>query len=468
MTALHWFRRDLRLADNPALAAAAGSSGGTGGTGGTGGRAGGGADVVGLYVLDPALWEAAGPPRRRHLRASLAALSASMGGALVVRTGDPTVVVPRLVREIEVAEVHVSESFEPYGRWRDARTAHALHDAGARFVPLGSPYAVSPGRVVTQAGNPYKVFTPFRSAWLAHGWRRPAPRPQGVRWLDLGSDALPDDPTAGNDGSETADAAGEQAALARWQEFLERVDSYDSDRDRPDLDLTSRLSTALKWGEIHPRTLLADLAERPGVGAASYRSELAWREFHADVLFHAPSAARSSLRPVLPDDSWTPEPLAQEWFTRWAQGRTGYPMVDAGMRQLLAEGWMHGRTRMVVASFLVKDLHLPWQRGAQHFMDHLLDADVSQNQLNWQWVAGTGHDAAPYFRIFNPVAQGLRFDPDGDYVRRWVPELREVPGRAVHEPWKLPAPPPGYPERMVDHAHERAVTLDDYARGKDR
>ena len=468
MTALHWFRRDLRLADNPALAAAVAAAAPTAGD--VVGRGAG--DVVGLYVLDPVLWQAAGPPRRRHLRASLAALSARMGGALVVRTGDPADVVPRLAREIGAADVHVTESFEPYGRQRDARTAHALHDAGARLVPIGSPYAVSPGRIVTQAGAPYKVFTPFRAAWLAHGWRRPAPRMDGVRWLDLGSEALPDR-TGSADLTDRADragwdTAGELAALDRWQEFLDRVDSYDVDRDRPDLDLTSRLSTALKWGEIHPRTLLDDLRGRTGPGAASFRSELAWREFHADVLFHTPSAASASLRPVLPADSWTPEPLAQEWFTRWAQGRTGYPMVDAGMRQLLEEGWMHGRTRMVVASFLVKDLHLPWQRGAQHFMEHLLDADVSQNQLNWQWVAGTGLDAAPYFRIFNPVAQGLRFDPDGAYVRRWVPELRDVPGRAVHEPWKLATPPAGYPERMVDHAHERAVTLDDYARGKDR
>lgn len=453
MTALHWFRRDLRLADNPALASAAGA---------------GASAVVGLYVLDPALWEAAGPPRRRYLLATLAALSASMDGRLVVRTGDPADVVARVAREIEASDVHVTESFEPYGRRRDARTARALHDAGARLVPVGSPYAVSPGRILTQAGSPYRVFTPFRAAWLAHGWRRPAPRVAGTRWVDLGSDPLPGlgDLSAAS-GAAVSGAAGEVAALARWGEFLDRVDTYDADRDRPDLDLTSRLSVALKWGEVHPRTLLDDLGGRPGAGAASFRSELAWREFHADVLLHTPSAARSSLRPVLPADSWTPEPLAQEWFTRWAQGRTGYPMVDAGMRQLLAEGWMHGRTRMVVASFLVKDLHLPWQRGAQHFMDHLGDADVSQNQLNWQWVAGTGLDAAPYFRIFNPVAQGLRFDPDGNYVRRWVPELRAVPGRAVHEPWKLAAAPAEYPERMVDHAHERTVTLDDYARGKD-
>lgn len=460
MTALHWFRRDLRLADNPALAAAVdGAPDGA---------------TVALFVLDPVLWAASGLPRQRHLAASLEALSASMDGRLTVRVGEPSAVVAQVASEIEATEVHVTQSFEPYGARRDERVAEALSGVGARLVPIGSPYAISPGRVLTQAGSAYRVFTPFRAAWLAHGWRRPAPLPHDPQWLALESHSLPGAAAGGL--ISPGDQAGEHAALDRWHSFLDRVDTYDVDRDRPDLDLTSRLSVALKWGEIHPRTLLADLADEtrgdggrpagPSSGAVSFRSELAWREFHADVLHHSPAAARSSLRPVLPEDSWTPEPLAQEWFTRWAEGRTGYPMVDAGMRQLLTEGWMHGRTRMIVASFLVKDLHLPWQRGARHFMAHLLDADVSQNQLNWQWVAGTGLDAAPYFRIFNPVAQGLRFDPDGDYVRRWIPELRGVPGKAAHEPWKLRVLPQGYPERVVDHAHERAVTLEDYARGR--
>ena len=265
--------------------------------------------------------------------------------------------------------------------------------------------------------------------------------------------------------------AGERAARERWHAFLrDDLAGYRSDRDRPDLDATSWMSVHLKHGEVHPRTLLADLAaaQRDGAPAdavATYRSELAWREFHADVLWHAPQATHRSLRPVVPDDAWATGPAADARYEAWATGCTGYPLVDAGMRQLLATGWMHNRVRMVVASFLVKDLHVAWQRGAAHFMDRLVDGDVPQNQLNWQWVAGTGRDAAPYFRIFNPVTQGLRFDPEGDYVRRWVPELRDVPGAAAHEPWRLPGGlPSGYPERLVDHARERQVALDDHAR----
>jgi deoxyribodipyrimidine photo-lyase len=267
--------------------------------------------------------------------------------------------------------------------------------------------------------------------------------------------------------------AGERAARERWRAFVrDDLAGYDVDRDRPDLDVTSWMSVHLKYGEIHPRTVLADLAEagRGARGAlatsvATYRSEIAWREFHADVLWHSPTATRRSLREVVPADAWATGPEADDAFAAWREGRTGYPVVDAGMRQLLGTGWMHNRVRMIVASFLVKDLHVEWQRGADHFMAWLVDGDVPQNQLNWQWVAGTGRDAAPYFRVFNPVTQGQKFDPSGDYVRRWVPELRDVPGAAVHEPWTLPGgPPDGYPERMVDHKHEREVALRDHAR----
>lgn len=288
-------------------------------------------------------------------------------------------------------------------------------------------------------------------------------------WASVRSDGVPDVPATDVD----LPRAGEDAARERWHDFLrDDLAGYDVDRDRPDLDVTSSMSVHLKHGEIHPRTMLADLAGA-GRGAsgrlagsvATYRSELAWREFHADVLWHHPSATGRSLREVVPEDAWATGTDADRAFTAWAEGRTGYPLVDAGMRQLLGQGWVHNRVRMVVASFLVKDLHVPWQRGAAHFMAWLVDGDVPQNQLNWQWVAGTGRDAAPFFRIFNPVTQGRKFDPDGTYVRRWVPELRDVPGGAVHEPWALPGGvPPGSPERMVDHAHERRVALEDHAR----
>jgi deoxyribodipyrimidine photo-lyase len=306
------------------------------------------------------------------------------------------------------------------------------------------------------------VFTPFRRAWLDHGWAAPAPRPRAVPWLAVPTDGVPDAPPTDVE----LPVAGERAARERWRLFVEHgLATYGEHRDRPDLDGTSAMSVPLKYGEVHPRTLLADLAGERSDSAATYRSELAWREFHADVLWHHPDAATRSLRTVVPDDAWARGAAADVAFDAWCEGRTGYPLVDAGMRQLRATGAMHNRVRMVVASFLVKDLHIEWQRGARHFLTWLVDGDVSQNQLNWQWVAGTGRDAAPYFRVFNPVLQGEKFDPDGSYVRRWVPELRDVPGRAVHQPWRLgPRAPAAYPARIVDHAAERDVALEAFSR----
>ena len=220
--------------------------------------------------------------------------------------------------------------------------------------------------------------------------------------------------------------AGEEAALARWRAFRDRaLAGYTDDRNRPDLDGTSRLSPYLKLGVLHPRTLLADLAGERGKGAHTYENELAWREFYADVLWHQPRTAWQDLRPEMSRMRYDePEDAIEAWRT----GHTGYPIVDAGMRQLLAQGWMHNRVRMITASFLTKDLHVWWPVGARHFLDHLVDGDIASNNHGWQWVAGTGTDASPYFRVFNPVTQGLRFDPDGAYVRRWVPELAHLAG----------------------------------------
>ncbi|PFG43866.1 deoxyribodipyrimidine photo-lyase [Isoptericola jiangsuensis] len=449
-----WFRRDLRLSDNPALVAAVEEA-----------RAAGG-DVVGLYVLDDALWARAGANRLAYLADSLRALDEACGGALVVRRGDPREVVPAVVHESGAAAVHVAASHEPFGVRRDDAVRAAL-PADVPLVVTGSAYAVSPGRVLTGGGTPYQVFTPFRGAWLEHGWRAPAPRPREVPWRALRRDDLPDvTPTA------DLPRAGEAAARRRWHAFLrDGLAGYAERRDRPDLTGTSAMSVHLRWGEVHPRTLLADLADALAGGAPSddvttFRSELAWREFHADVLHHQPGARTRSLRAVVPDDAWARDATETDLLDAWREGRTGYPLVDAGMRQLLATGWMHNRVRMVVASFLVKDLHVRWQRGAEHFMAHLVDGDVSQNQLNWQWVAGTGYDAAPYFRVFNPVTQAKKFDPDGAYVRHWVPELRDVAGPRVHEPWRLDPPPAGYPAPLVDHAVERKIALDDFQRAR--
>jgi deoxyribodipyrimidine photo-lyase len=222
------------------------------------------------------------------------------------------------------------------------------------------------------------------------------------------------------------------------------------------------MSVHLKWGTVHPRTLLADLGPRD----EALRRQLAWREFYAAVLHARPESAREYLQPQLAAMTWAAP--SSDAFAAWCAGRTGYPVVDAGMRQLLAEGWLHNRLRMIVASFLVKDLHIDWRHGARHFMRHLVDADLASNQHGWQWTAGTGTDPAPFFRVFNPVAQGRRFDPDGDYVRRWVPELRGVPGAAVHNPWRLAAPPAGYPAPIVDHATERQVALERYRAARTR
>lgn len=457
MPTVLWFRRDLRLADHPALLAAA--------------RDAGRGEVVALFVVDPRLVAASGGPRLARLAAGLRALDDALDGRLVLRHGEPASVVPAVVRETAATAVHVTASTEPYGRRRDAHVEAAL---AVPLVSTGSPYAVTPGRLRTRQGTPYTVFTPFRRAWLEHGWAEPAVPADGVRWADLRSDGWPALPGAGGTDRTWTDEVGERGAASAWQRFVDGpLVDYATDRDRPDHDGTSRLSTALKLGEVHPRTLLAGLAgavaTRPELapGAQVFRSQLAWREFHADVLWHRPDAVRTSLRPVVADDRWATGPAADAAFDAWAAGRTGYPLVDAGMRQLAATGWMHNRVRMVTASFLVKDLHLDWRRGAAHFMAHLVDGDVAQNQLNWQWVAGTGFDAAPYFRVLNPVTQSRRFDPDGHYVHRWVPELRDVPAPAVHEPWTLGVrAPAGYPAPLVDHATERRVTLEVYGRGR--
>jgi deoxyribodipyrimidine photo-lyase len=440
-----WLRRDLRRADHPALLRAAESA--------DGGR------VLPLFVVDPALWSPAGPARQAWLVRSLAALSDSLDGALVVRGGDPADVVPAVAAELGAdgaVEVHATADAGPYGRRRDDAVEAALAAQGGRLVRTGTPYAVGPGSVRKGDGSAYQVFTPFARAWADHGWPQPAPSPKGLRWArTVASEELPPEPDLGE---LVLPEVGEAAALARWAEFLDGgLSGYKESRDRPDLAGTSGLSAHLKYGEIHPRTLLADLAGRSGAGPQTFRSELAWREFYADVLWHHPDSARGYLRPQLAGMKWS-RPGRQ--LEAWAAGRTGFPFVDAGMRQLLAEGWMHNRVRMVVASFLVKDLHVEWQHGARHFMRWLRDGDLASNQHGWQWAAGSGTDAAPYVRVFNPVTQGLRFDPDGDYVRRYVPELRHLPGRAAHEPWSADdGYAEGYPERIVDHGVERAEAL---------
>ncbi|MFN8196535.1 MAG: deoxyribodipyrimidine photo-lyase [Nocardioidaceae bacterium] len=440
MPSLLWFRRDLRLGDNPALLTARDEG-----------------PVLPLFVVDPALWRPAGQARRAYLSAALRSLDGSLrdlGGRLAVLSGDPVERVVQAAREVGAERVHLAADFGPYGRRRDEDVEAALAQHGVEVVRTGSPYAVAPGRVRNKTGEPYKVFTPFSRAWAEHGWRAPVAAPDAAEWLTLRhGDDLPQE---GWPDGMSAPPVGEAAALDRWSEFLDgALTDYDDDRDRPDRPGTSQMSPHLRWGAVHPRTLLADLGHRRSTGAASYRSELAWREFYADVLFHRPDSARDYLRPELGRMDYD-EP--GDALDAWKAGRTGFPIVDAGMRQLLATGWMHNRVRMITASFLVKDLHIEWQHGARHFMRHLVDGDLASNQHGWQWVAGSGTDAAPYFRVFNPTSQGRKFDPSGAYVRRWVPELADATD--PHEPGEVD----GYPAPIVDHAEERREALARYER----
>ncbi|MDX6278439.1 MAG: deoxyribodipyrimidine photo-lyase [Nocardioidaceae bacterium] len=438
-----WFRRDLRLHDQPALRAAveAGPDG-----------------VVPLFVLDDRLWHRGASARVAYLSRLLRDFSDRIGGLHVVH-GDPIAEVLRIARQVEAVSVHVSGDFAPYGSRRDAAVEEALAAHAVDLVRTGSPYAVSPGRITKDDGSGYRVFTPFFGAWQDHGWRASEVEVRSAPWMrpDGRTHQIPDSPVPAG---LTLPPVGEIAARARWREFLdEDVADYDDTRDLPGPDRTSRMSVHLKWGTIHPRTMLADLAPLRSSGARAYARELAFREFYADVLHQRPDSAfgyyNRSFEAMRYD-----EPGRE--LEAWKQGQTGIPIVDAGMRQLLAEGWMHNRVRMIVASFLVKDLHVEWQHGARHFLERLVDADLASNQHGWQWVAGSGTDASPYFRIFNPMTQGKKFDPDGEYVRRWVPELADVAKQHIHTPWELDDPPADYPAPIVDHAEERLESLRRY------
>ncbi|OKH71084.1 deoxyribodipyrimidine photolyase [Mycobacterium sp. SWH-M1] len=444
MPAVLWFRRDLRLADLPALLAAADGDG----------------DVLACYVLDPRLEKSAGPRRLRYLYDGLRDLHDSLDGKLLVTRGAPHSRIPQLAKAIGATAVHVSDDFTPFGRARDEKVRDALGDI--EFVATGSPYLVSPGRVTKNDGEPYKVFTPFFKAWQKHGWRAPADSSaKSANWIDPGDvkgAKTVKIPTGPKNGAEIDLPAGEKAATDQWKKFLaDGVSGYDDDRNRPDLAATSRMSAHLKFGTIHPRTMAADLGR--GKGATAYLRELAFRDFYASVVWEWPRSIWWNFNSAFDAIEVDEGKEAKAAFEAWKAGRTGFPIVDAGMRQLAESGFMHNRVRMIVASFLVKDLHLPWQWGARWFLEQLVDGDMANNQHGWQWAAGCGTDAAPYFRVFNPTTQGAKFDPDGDYIRRWVPELADVDD--VH---KLEGNrPDDYPEPIVDHGQERQEALRRYS-----
>jgi deoxyribodipyrimidine photo-lyase len=454
--AIWWVRRDLRLADNPALRSAIDD----------------GEAVLPVFVLDPTLMASAGQPRRAWLIAALHILDRDLrdigGHGLSIARGDPAAVVPRLAKAHDAQRVHVTADFSPYGRSRDNRVARALGVYDIELSRTGSPYAVAPGTLQSGSGRPFQLFSPFHRAWMAHGVPEPAPaiRASEVQWLLADDQVRLEDPD-----EDLLPLVGEMPSRMTWQAWLsgesKGLADYDKLHGFPGADATSHLSIALRWGHLHPRTVLHDLARIRSNSAATLARQIAWRDFFADVLFHRPEAVREPIRHEfsnMPTDDPDRAETAAKRLKAWQEGRTGYPLVDAGMRQLLAQGWMHNRVRMVVASFLTKDLHIGWWHGANWFMEHLRDGDIAQNQLNWQWVAGCGTDAAPYFRIFNPTAQSEKFDADGSYIRRYVPELAEMPIEHLHKPWTAPGGvPKGYPEPIVVHAVERKEALDRYA-----
>ncbi len=442
MTGLVWFRRDLRLGDNPAWTEATLRHG----------------RVVALFVLDPALFDRGGSRRGSQLVAHLRALDArlaALGGRLRVRSGDPAGVVADEARQ--AGSVYWNNDYSPYASERDRAVADAL--PGKQLVRFDGTVVHPPGSIRSEAGEPYKVFTPFYRRWL----ERPIPGAAAPRAAEVVSDpgeGIPDSPQAMMEG-------GEVAAARRLSAFLARVDGYADERDRPDLDTTSRLSADLKFGTLSAAALAASIGAAT-TGRESFVRQLAWRDFHTHVLAANPRMLNRALRPEYDRIRWHDDP---EGLAAWAGGVTGYPIVDAGMRQLLAEGWMHGRVRMITSSFLVKDLLVDWRLGERHFRRYLLDFDPAQNAGNWQWVAGTGTDAAPYFRIFNPVTQSKKVDPRGDYIRKWVPELSRLQSPAIHAPW-LAAPGlladagvelgKTYPLPLVDHSQARERTLAAY------
>ncbi len=460
--AIVWFRQDLRLADNPAWGRAVAS----------------GAAVVPVYIWAPeeaGRWAPGGAARwwLHHALADLDAQLRALGSRLVLRAGDSAAQIAALLDETGAAAVYWNRCYEPWRTRLDGALKARLRAEGRAVWSGNSALLREPWEVATGAGGPFMVFTPYSRACA----RLPEPAPLGAagrptapaRWPEgLAPEDLRLLPELGWDAGfyecwEPTRAGG----LRRMGEFLDRtLAGYGAARDLPAVDGTSRLSPYLHWGQLGPREVAAALGARPASpGLAAFHRELLWREFAYHVLYHFPETAERPLQPKFNRFPWHRDP---ELLRAWQRGRTGYPLVDAGMRQLWRTGWMHNRVRMVVASFLVKHLLHSWEDGARWFWDTLVDADLASNTLGWQWAGGCGADAAPYFRIFNPVTQGRKFDPDGVYIRAHVPELRGVPDAHLHAPWEMPPALQrqcgcvigrDYPAPVVEHkaARERAL-----------
>ena len=437
MSKIWWIRRDLRLTDNASLHAAleAGS-------------------VIPTFIFDPA-FNHSSPRRKNFLYEGLHALDKdlrSRGSYLVLRSGKPIDALQQLLAETKSDVICTEEDFTPYARKRDEEIAH--------YLPLEliqGQMVFHPASVVKTNGKPYTVYTPYSNAWKTK--------------LPLSLDLLPapiEIKTPSEIWTESLPAfkvnplfpAGEQEAAVRLEEFLyKNIHSYDQDRNRMDLDGTSALSPYLRFGMLGLRQAVHNaqqaIRQKRGNGAQVWLNELIWREFYIQILYHFPYVSKRSFNPSLTSIPWRNN---EAEFEAWKAGRTGVPVVDAGMQQLKEIGWMHNRARMIAASFLVKDMLIDWRWGEAWFMENLLDGDLAANNGGWQWTAGTGTDAAPYFRIFNPVLQSVKFDPNGDYIRKWIPELREIDTIDIHAPWEKGIKVTGYPDKpIIERDKERTL-----------
>ncbi|MGA2247225.1 MAG: deoxyribodipyrimidine photo-lyase [Verrucomicrobiota bacterium] len=457
-TVIHWFRRDLRISDNTALSEAAGRA----------------KTVIPVFIFEDAgrTGPDVGAARLAFLLQSTGSLQkdlAELGYPLIIRGGKSAELLPRLCRETGAQAVFANKRYEPYAQQRDERIAQALLKIGVGFELFKDAVIWEEQDILTKSGNPYTVFTPYSKAWRAKSVAPPRPRPGRAKIkveIPL-SDALPSMPDEiGHALKQTIPPAGERAALEQWRRFLAGpVYEYARLRDLPALAGTSQLSPHLRAGTIGIRTVVAGLktarekaGPRQAAGCDAFLNELIWREFYSQVLHNFPRVTQGAFRPEYDRLQWSDN---REHFEAWCHGRTGYPMVDAAMRCLNATGWMHNRLRMIVAMFLTKDLLIHWQWGERYFMRQLVDGDLAANNGGWQWSAGTGTDAAPYFRIFNPVSQARKFDPDGAFVRRWLPELKDLPDDLVHRPWENPRllARSNYPPRIVLHEEQREKCL---------
>ncbi|WP_306249536.1 deoxyribodipyrimidine photo-lyase [Parvularcula sp. IMCC14364] len=471
-----WFRQDLRTKDNPALRAAADS----------------GKPVICLFILDdqnPGEWSAGGASLW-WLHHSLNELSGKLekaGGALVLRRGDARKIIPDIMESTSADSIFWNRRYAPFDIELDKILKEDLQSGGYDVNTSNGRLLFEPWEVETQSGGPYRVFTPFWKAMQAKGINR-EPLPEVTRLYGPkslpNSDALDDWallPTKPDwaQGFKSEWSPGQSGALTRLKDFLnDAVGSYSDDRNRPDKTGTSGLSPHLHFGEISPLQIWSATQDRlaqeevPADHAKTFLSEIAWREFSYSLLFYNPKMLDKELNEKFRKFPWVSD---REKLKAWQQGQTGYPVVDAGMRQLWQTGWMHNRVRMITGSFLVKHLLIDWREGMKWFWDTLVDADIASNTASWQWIAGCGADAAPYFRIFNPMTQGERFDPSGDYVRKYVPELQKMPKKHIHTPWEADAAVlkeagvqlgKDYPYPIVDHKPARQAALDAYEKIK--